>query len=79
MATELRKMTQLAWRRLIISEHGKEGLLVLKERAPRVAQTSEAHSLIFQAGKVEGWNEALNAIYELITPDTPSDNDLENK
>lgn len=79
MATELKKITKLQWRRLINSEHGIEGMLVLKERAPRVAATGEAHSIIFQAGKTEGYTDALNEIYNLLTPDSTPDTDLENK
>jgi len=79
MATELKKVTQLAWRRLIRSEHGIEGMLVLKERAPTVGTTGESHSILFQAGEVQGWNKALKAIYDLVAPDSASDQDFENK
>ncbi len=79
MATDLKKLTKLSWRRLVISDQGIEGILVLKERCPRVSQTSEAHSIIFQAGKVEGYTQAIAEIYNLITPDAIPDQDLESK
>jgi len=79
MATELKKITKLAWRRLIQSEQGIEGILVIKERCPRISASGEAHSIIFGAGKAEGYNEAISAIYELIAPDSVPDGDLESK
>lgn len=79
MATELRKVTQLSWRKLITSEHGVEGMLVLKERAPKVASSGEAHSIIFNAGVAQGYSLALEEIYNLLSPDSKTDIDYENR
>ncbi len=79
MSTELRKITKLSWRRLINSEHGTEGILWVKEQAPRIAASGEAHSIIFQAGKAEGYVEAIDKIYQLIAPDSTPDQDIENR
>ncbi len=78
MATELKKVTALNWRRHVQSESGIEGILVLRERGPRISQASEAHSIIFQAGKAEGWNQAIDEIYNLFAPGPAPDKDLES-
>lgn len=68
--TEFRKITQLAFRKFLSSEEGKEGMLVLRERTPSVHR-GESHDIIFDAGVVEGYRRALDTISEIIA--TPKD------
>ncbi len=65
MAQELSKNTKLAWRRLLIGEAGTEGMLVLRERAPRVTGNGDSHKIVFDSGKAEGFLLALDYIYDL--------------
>jgi hypothetical protein len=79
MATELRKVIKLAWRKWLMSEAGVEGLLVLRESAPSVSSDGEAHKIIFQAGIAEGWKRCLDAHHTLIAADEIKINDIENQ
>lgn len=75
--TELRKVSQLAWRRLIASEHGQEGLLVLRESAPVIVK-GDPHTIIYDAGRVSGFNEAIDAIYKLASAGEDKHETLDN-
>lgn len=75
--TELKKVTQLAWRKLLLSDAGIEGLLVLRERGPQIYQ-GDSHNIIFQAGKVEGYREALLLMQEFIAAEPKKEENLEN-
>lgn len=76
--TPLRKVTQLAWRRHLISEHGVEGLLVLRENAPAII-VGDADSIIFQAGIVEGYKRAIENMHNLIAAEQIKTEDFDNK
>lgn len=76
-STELRKATQLAWRKHLISEYGIEGLLVLREMTPTVG-VGDSHNIIFQAGKVEGYRMAIDALQSIIASEEKKDNSIEN-
>ena len=65
--TELKRVTKLAWRKHLLSEHGVEGMLALRERTPSIGGGGEAHQIIFQAGKAQGFVDAINAIYEIAS------------
>ncbi len=75
--TQLRKVSQLAWRRLLISEHGQEGMLVLREQAPTITK-ADPHSIIYDAGRVSGFNEALDAIYALASAEENKEINIDN-
>lgn len=77
MATELRKVTQLAWRKHLLSEAGIEGMLVLRERTPVVGR-GESHNIIFDAGVVEGYRRALDSIDAIIAAEPQKPESLEN-
>lgn len=78
MAFELRRATRQAWRKFLHSEPGVGGLLFLREQAPSVGGGGESHSIIFQAGKVEGYREAINKIYEISADEQESVTSIDN-
>ncbi len=65
MATEIRKVTTLAWRKMLATEAGMEGMLFLRESGPVIVK-GENHQMIFDAGRVEGYKEAINKISDII-------------
>lgn len=75
---ELTKSTTLAWRRHIGSDAGTEGMLFLRERTPSINK-GEQHQMIFDAGRVEGYKQAIDTISELLvlvkTQETDPSND----
>lgn len=76
--TQIKKVTQLAWRKLLLSDAGIEGMLVLREQTPGVS-IGDSHNIIFQAGKAEGYKLALETIQNLIAAEDTKPEDLENK
>lgn len=75
---ELTKSTTLAWRRHIASDAGTEGMLFLRERVPTINK-GEQHQMIFDAGRVEGYKQAIDTISEILvlvkTQETDPSND----
>jgi hypothetical protein len=63
--TDLDKATTLAWRRHIASAAGSQGMLFLRERVPSI-QKGDQHQMIFDAGRVEGFKQAIDTISELL-------------
>lgn len=63
--TELAKATTLAWRRHLSTDAGVEGMLFLRERVPSI-QKGDQHQMIFDAGRVEGYKQAIDTISELL-------------
>jgi hypothetical protein len=78
MATELRKVVKLAWRKWLMSEAGIEGMLVLRESCPTVSGTGDSHQIIFQAGVAEGHKRALDSIHNLIATEEIKVENLES-
>lgn len=76
--TNLRKITRMSWRKFLSTEFGQEGMLYLRERIPNVS-VSDANSMIFQAGKAEGYKEAINMISEVISIQEKPEESLENE
>jgi len=76
--TQIKKVTQLAWRKLLLSEAGIEGMLVLREMTPGVS-VGDSHNIIFQAGKAEGYRMALETIHNFIAAEESKPEDIENK
>lgn len=75
--TEIKKATQLAWRRFLLSNEGIEGQLILREACPSVAP-GDAHTIIFSSGKAEGWRMAIAAMHTLIAVEKVKSENLEN-
>lgn len=75
--TELKKKTQLDWRRFLLTESGQEGMLFLRERVPTIHK-GVADEMIFEAGKAEGYKQAIDTISEVIAVEQKRDIDIEN-
>lgn len=76
--TELRKVTQLAWRKFLLSDAGMEGMLYLREHIPSI-QPSDADSIIFQAGTTQGFKNGIDTISEIIAAEPVKEQKLENE
>jgi hypothetical protein len=74
---ELKKITQLAWRRHLLSDPGVEGMLFLRERSPVIHKAS-ADEMIFEAGMAEGYKLAIDTISEIIAAEPKKEENLEN-
>lgn len=74
MSHELKRVTKLAWRRLLVSDAGTEGMLVLKEQQPSIGGAGESHQIIFQAGVNEGYSQAIAKIYQLASAESEDKN-----
>jgi hypothetical protein len=74
---EVKRTTQLSWRKFLATEAGIEAMLYLRENIPNVAK-SDAHGIAFDAGKAQGWKDCLNAISELIAAPEEKPERLEN-
>lgn len=75
--TELKKITQLSWRKHLLSDAGVEGMLYLRERQPAINK-GPADEMIFEAGKVEGYKEALDRISEIIAAEQKKEQSVDN-
>lgn len=75
--TELKKQTQLDWRRHLLTDSGIEGMLFLRERAPTIHKGA-ADEMIFEAGKSEGYKMAMDMISEVIAVAPKKEINLEN-
>lgn len=73
----LEKATQLAWRKFLATDAGTEGMLFLRERVPSIAR-GDANSVIFDAGRVEGYKMALDTISEVIAIQEKKEINVEN-
>lgn len=76
--TSIKKVTQLSWRRHLLSEAGIEGQLVLREGCPLIPGGGEAHNIIFAAGRAEGWRLCIEAMHNLIAVEKQVSESLEN-
>lgn len=74
---EIQKPTQLAWRRFLLTPEGKEGMLYLRERSPRI-ERGDQNAIIFGAGVVEGYRMAIDIIPDVIGADIKPSQDFEN-
>lgn len=78
MDAELRKITAVRWRNFLSTTEGKEGLEYVKSKAPRVTR-GDSHGMVFDAGRVEGFGEALDRLGDILQPkEIIQDKDLEN-
>lgn len=75
--TELKKQTQLEWRRHLLTPAGIEGMLFLRERSPSIHKAG-ADEMIFDAGKAEGYKMAIDMISEIIAVAPKKEENLEN-
>jgi hypothetical protein len=76
--TELRKVTRLAWRKFLASEYGSEGMLHLRESTPSIP-SGDSHQIIFNAGRVEGYKQALDHISQILAVQEQVEQRLENE
>ncbi len=77
MATELKKKTQLEWRRHLLTDSGVEGMLFLREKIPSILK-GPADEMIFDAGRTQGFKDAIDAISEIIAVAPKQDVNVEN-
>lgn len=57
---EIKKPTQAALRRFIVSEAGQDVLSVLRDKTPSI-KGGDQTSIIFESGKIEGWRKCIDA------------------
>ncbi len=74
---ELKRVTQLAWRRFLASDAGVEGMLYLREMSPTI-QSDQPHQIIFGAGKVEQHRLTLDMIRDIVGKEQVKEENLEN-
>lgn len=77
MATEVTKVTQLGWRRFMLSEAGVVGMLYLREKVPSIGK-GEPHAMHFDAGFNQGYIKCLDTISEMLAADKPKEQRLDN-
>lgn len=74
---EVKKVTKLSWRRFLQSESGMEGMLFLREKIPSIPR-GLPHEVQFDAGRSEGFKQALDTISELLAVEEKKDTDASN-
>jgi hypothetical protein len=75
---ELTRADNIAWRRFLATQSGINGMLSLRERIPSVTKFDQS-GIIFDAGRTQGYKEALDAISEVIGVVEEKQQELENK
>ncbi len=75
---ELTKVTSLSWRRFLSTQAGQQGLAWWREKSPPI-QSGQPHEIIFSAGKVEGFKEALNLVTEVIGGEIEKEEKIERE
>ena len=75
---ELQKADRLAWRRFISTSSGTDGLLALRENTPSI-QRGDQYQMIYDAGRVEGYKQALDAINSILAVREEKVENLENE
>ena len=60
------------------TEAGVEGMLFLRERTPSISK-GDADGIIFDAGKVEGYKNAVDTISEIIAVRQQKEEKVENE
>jgi hypothetical protein len=60
------KRTIHAWRIFLGSREGQEGLAWWKDRRPRVAPDPVPHLFAVSAGKVDGFDDAIDKLQEML-------------
>ncbi len=74
---EIKKVVTLAWRKFIGSEAGTEGMLFLREKTPSI-QKGDQYQMIFDAGRVEGYKQAIDTISEILAVKQEEEKNAEN-
>lgn len=77
--TELRKLTTISWRRFLLSPEGVEAMLYLRERTPSIDKGVDPYSMIFEAGRCQGYRNCLDTISEIIAKEPTKSESLENE
>ena len=75
--TELKKITKLRFRQFLDTDAGKEGMMFLREHTPSINE-GDATKIIFNAGRVEGYKNAIDMISEVISMEEPKVEKLDN-
>lgn len=78
MSTELKRVTNVSWRKFLATEPGMEGMLYLREKIPSI-QRGTSDSIIFDAGRTQGFKDCLDTISELLGTVEVPNVDLENR
>lgn len=58
-----------AWRNFLSSPHGQEGLAYWKDQRPRVGSEPTPHLFAKNAGKSDGYDEAIDKLEEMLIDD----------
>lgn len=74
---DLKRITTLQWRKHLASDAGVEGMLYLREKEPSITR-GDQFQMIFDAGRVEGYKQAINTISELLTLEVQKEINPEN-
>jgi hypothetical protein len=77
---DLRKVVALKWRNLLGTPEGVEGMAYLRHNAPSIP-AADSTSIVFHAGRNQGYVECLNDIMEMAKAEdkVKPDEDLLNK
>lgn len=67
----------MTWRKFLGSEAGTIGLLFLRENTPSIQQ-GDANSIVFNAGRYEGYKQAIDMLSEVVSIEEKPDQNLEN-
>lgn len=76
--TELTPAITKSWRKFLLTEEGRDGMLFLREKTPGVS-VGDSHNIIFQAGRAEGFKSAVDTISEILTMPATKDIKIENE
>ena len=74
---ELSKVSQVALRRFLQSDAGKDTMLALLESLPFTSR-GESHLVIFDAGKIDGFRDCIEKLKNLAEPPVRQDTSPEN-
>ena len=76
----VRKIVALKWRSLLGSQEGIEAMSALRQSAPSIP-AADSTSIVFHAGRNQGYVECLNDIMEMAKAEdkVKPDEDLLNK
>jgi hypothetical protein len=69
---DLTKSDRIGWRKFLATEAGTKGMLELHQNIPTISK-GDADSIIFDAGRVEGYRAALSAINNILSLEEQKD------
>ena len=77
MAVEFSRIDKLSWRRFMLTDSGKNGMLFLRERTPSIGKGAE-HEIVFDAGVAQGYKNCLDSISNLLAVEEQKEIKIEN-